>query len=69
MEKTDKGPKEIFSPEVQRELLVLEEQEVRTYVRAHRLQVYGVAMVAGSDVRPDPVAQTRKSTTGSLGTF
>ena len=29
MEKTDKGPKEIFSPEVQRELLVLEEQEVR----------------------------------------
>ena len=29
MEKVEKGPKEIFNPEIQKELLVLEEQEVR----------------------------------------
>ena len=28
LHKIDKGPKEIFNPEIQKELLVLEEQEV-----------------------------------------
>lgn len=28
IEKVEKGPKEIFSPEIQKDLLVLEEQEV-----------------------------------------
>ena len=28
MDRLDKGPKEIFNPEIQKEILVLEEQEV-----------------------------------------
>jgi len=29
MERIEKGPKEVFNPEIQKEILVLEEQEVR----------------------------------------
>ena len=32
LEKIEKGPKEIFNPEIQKELLVLEEQEVKPLI-------------------------------------
>ena len=35
MERIEKGPKEIFNPEIQKEVLVLEEQEVHSQLKKY----------------------------------